>query len=93
MVRITSRATAHLVALRRQRGFDDAYGARLARHPETRRVRLSFVRGPQPTDRVVPQEALGVYLDQGLHTALRDATIDAVETDGNVRLKIGHRPH
>ena len=25
--------------------------------------------------------------------ALRDATIDAVETDGSVRLRIGHRPH
>ena len=93
MVRITSRATAHLLELRRRRGFDDAYGARLSRSPETRRVALSFVRGPEPTDRLLPQERLGVYLDQSLHRALRDATIDAVETDGSVRLKIGHRPH
>lgn len=93
MLRITPRATAHLLQLRRQRGFDDADGARLARSPETRRVRLSFVRGPQPTDRVIPVEQLGVYVDQGLMTALRDATIDAVETDGSVRLRISHRPH
>lgn len=92
MVRITSRATAHLLQLRRRRGFDDAYAARLARSPETRRVALSFVRRPEPTDRVVPQEALGVFIDQGLHRALRDATIDAVESDGQVRLKVGHRP-
>lgn len=94
MLRITTSAITHLLRLRRERGFDPSYGARLARGAGSARARLSFVAGPQPADRVLAQAAgsIAVYIDPGIERAFGDATIDAVQADGAVRWKITPRP-
>ena len=89
MLTLTTKATRHLIEVRRKRGFDAHAGARFV--AKGARVGLTFVRAPGKEDRVVESEQIKVYVAPDIADALDRAIIDAREVDGNTALVMRKR--
>ena len=89
MLTLTTKATRHLIEVRRKRGFDVHAGARFV--GKGARVGLTFVRTPGKGDRVVASEEIKVYVAPDIADALDWAIIDARDEDGHTALVMRRR--
>jgi Fe-S cluster assembly iron-binding protein IscA len=85
-MRITRQATRYLRRAREEAGLDQNAGARLVRTPSG--VGLTFAAMPQPSDRVVGEHDVPIYLDEHVAAALDRSVIDVSNEDGHPRLVI-----
>lgn len=86
MVRITDRATTHLIRARTEGGFDERAGARFVRGSAG--VGLTFAPAPEQGDEVLAGSALPIYVAEEVIAVLDQVVIDAAADDGESRLVI-----
>jgi Fe-S cluster assembly iron-binding protein IscA len=89
MLRLTPKATNHLITVRKERGVDDQAGARFV--SKGGRVGLTFAPAPVDGDRILDAESIKVFVSADLADALDQSTIDASEVDGRMRLVMRRR--
>jgi hypothetical protein len=75
MLRLTPIAVSHLINVRRERGVDQAAGARFVSHGG--RVRLTFETAPREGDSVVKAPDIDVFVASDIADALDRSVIDA----------------
>jgi hypothetical protein len=87
MLQITDQATALLLQVRNERGFDARAGARFVRGSAG--VGLTFALAPKPGDQILAAgSALPIYLSEDITSALDRAVIDVTADDGESRLVV-----
>jgi Fe-S cluster assembly iron-binding protein IscA len=90
MLRLTPKATNHLITVRKERGVDDQAGARFI--SKGGRVGLTFAAAPTEGDRVVDGEKINVFVAADIAEALDQSIIDASDQNGRMSLVIRRRP-
>jgi Fe-S cluster assembly iron-binding protein IscA len=86
MLRITSRATEHLVRVRREKGFDANAIPRFIRRAG--RLVLTWSRGPETGDRIVDGDRVQTLVAPSAADLLDGKTIDVKATDGRAMLVV-----
>lgn len=86
MLQLTSKATRHLIELRRERGVDERAGARFV--SKGGRVGLIFASAPEQGDRVLGSAEILVYVPPEIADALDHSIIDARSEEGRMALVI-----
>jgi hypothetical protein len=87
MLQITDQATALLLQVRTERGFDARAGARFVRGSAG--VALTFALAPKPGDQILAAEsALPIYVAEDVNSAMDQAVIDVTADDGESRLVV-----
>jgi Fe-S cluster assembly iron-binding protein IscA len=79
MLKLTKAATAHLLRVRAERGFDPSAGARFVRGSAG--VGLTFARAPHKGDKVLTGSDFPVYLAEDVAEILDRAVIDEATTE------------
>lgn len=80
MMQITDSAQAHLVRVRKERGFDEKQVARFVDNEG--RVRLTFAPAAEPGDRELTANEITVLLAPEVAGRLKNGVIDARREDG-----------
>lgn len=79
MLKLTKAATAHLLRVRAERGFDPSAGARFVRGSAG--IGLTFARAPQEGDKVLMGSDFPVYVAEDVAEILDRAVIDETTTE------------
>lgn len=89
MLKVTQDATMLLADARSSAGAPDNFGVRFFltdRQGEQPQVTFAFVPTPEPSDDVVNEEVVPVYVAPDLAQNVGEATLDTQEVDGSSRL-------
>jgi hypothetical protein len=89
MLQVTPEATHHLMRVRRERGFEEADGARLVRQDVD--LGLMFTPSPEIGDRFVDGGGIPIYVAADVAAMLEDSVIDIRLDRGRVVLVVRHR--
>jgi hypothetical protein len=80
VLRLTPRATEHLVRVRSERGIDERHAARFVRKGS--RIALTFAQSAAPGDRRIETRGIAVLLAPEVADRLDQSVIDARREDG-----------
>jgi hypothetical protein len=80
VLRLTPRATEHLVRVRNERGIDDRHAARFV--GKGSRIALTFAQSAEPGDRRIETRGIAVLLAPEVADRLDQSVIDARREDG-----------
>jgi hypothetical protein len=89
MLRLTTRATEHLVKVRRERGLDASRIPRFVRRDG--RLALTFVPGPEAGDRVVDGGRISTLVAASASDLMDAATIEVKTTGDRTALVVYRR--